>query len=194
MRERVDTLIGAMWAVGMAVGVLLIKFSDNYNHHLMSYLFGNIAIVPWEHVWLMAVLIVVILATVLTYHKQLLAVCLDEEQALLQGVSVLRVNLVLLSLVTLAVVCLIQVVGLILVLALLTLPAATAGHHLSRFKTLVLVSVLLSMAVTTLPRAAVYGMEIGGRGISPEPAIVLAAAGVYLVSVGVSRVRAMARR
>jgi zinc transport system permease protein len=52
--ERMDTLIGAMWAVGMALGVLLIKFTPGYHTELMSYLFGNIAVVSWADVWRMA--------------------------------------------------------------------------------------------------------------------------------------------
>jgi len=187
--ERTDTLIGAMWAVGMAAGVLLIKFTPGYHTVLMSYLFGNIATVAWADVWLIGALDVIILAAVLVFHKQLLAMCLDEQQARLQGVSVLGVNVLLLGLVALTVISLIQVVGLILVLALLTLPAATASHHVRRLAPIIWISVALCMVLTTTPRVAVYGTRL-----SPESAIVLAAGGVYLLSVAVSRLRARLRR
>ena len=84
----------------------------------------------------------------------------------------------LLSLVALTVICLIQVVGLILVIALLALPAATVGHHVSRIAPMIVASTLLAGLLTTVPRAAVYGTRV-----SPESAIVLTAAGVYLLSV-----------
>ncbi len=179
--ERLDTLIGAMWAVGMSVGIMLIKFTPGYQSELMSYLFGNIATVAWDRVGLILALDVIIVIVVLLWHKRLLAVCLDDEQAQLQGVSVLRTNILLLVLVALAVVCLIQVVGLILVLALLTLPAATAAHHAARIGGMMLGATLLCIGLTTLPRIAVYG-----TAVSPESAIVLAAGAVYLLSVIVS--------
>ncbi|MCG3179036.1 MAG: High-affinity zinc uptake system membrane protein ZnuB [Phycisphaerae bacterium] len=183
--ERMDTLVGAMWAVGMAAGVMLIKFTPGYHTELMSYLFGSIATVASSDVWLIAALDAVIVAAVLLTHKRLLAICLDEEQAGLQGVSVLGTNLLLLTLVALTVICLIQVVGLILVLALLTLPAAAASHHVRRLAPIIWISVGLCMVLTTGPRVAVYGTRL-----SPESAIVLAAAGLYLLSLLLTRLRA----
>ncbi len=180
--ERVDTLIGALWAIGMSLGVMLMKFTPGYQSELMSYLFGSIVFVEWSDVWLMALLDGVILVAALLFHKRLLALTIDEEQCSLQGVSVLWMNLLLLCLAALTVICLVQVVGLILVLALLTLPAATAGHHFARLAGIMWASILLCMVLTTLPRAAVYG-----TAISPESAIVIAAATTYLLSLGVRR-------
>ena len=179
--ERMDTLIGALWAIGMSVGVLLIKFTPGYAE-LMTYLFGNITYVSWDDVRLMIVLDAVILATVLVCHKRLLAICLDQQQAELQGINVLAMNIVLLCLVALTVICLTQVVGLVLVIALLSLPAATAGHHVRRMAPMMALATLLCALITTLPRIAVYGTMV-----SPESAVVLAAAGVYLLSVLVRR-------
>jgi len=176
--ERMDTLIGALWAIGMALGILLIKFTPGYQTELMSYLFGNIALISWGDVRLMLVLDAIILAAVLVLHKRLLAICLDQEQAELQGINVLWTNIVLLCLVALTVICLTRVVGLILVIALLSLPAATAAHHVTRMTSLCIVSTLLCVLLTTLPRIAVYGTHI-----DPQSAIVLSAAGVYLLSV-----------
>lgn len=175
--ERMDTLIGALWALGMAVGILLIKFTPGYTE-LMTYLFGNITYVGWSDVRLMLVLNTVIVIVVLFCHKRLLAICLDQQQAELQGINVLAMNIVLLCLVALTVICLTQVVGLILVIALLSLPAATAGHHVHRLASMIVASTLLCALITTLPRIAVYGTRV-----SPEAAIVLAAAGLYLLSV-----------
>jgi len=188
--ERMDTLIGAMWALGMAVGLMLIKFTPGYQNQLMTYLFGNLAAVDPQLVRLLAWLGGVIVLAVLLFHKRLVAVCLDEQQAELQGISVLGTNLVLLCLVALTVICLTQVIGLILVIALLSLPAAAVGHHVKRLPTMMWLSTLLCMVLTTLPRIGAYELEVRlGVKLSPESAIVLAAAGVYLVSVPVKLAR-----
>jgi zinc transport system permease protein len=176
--DRIDTLIGAMWAIGMAVGILLVKYTPGYQVELMSYLFGNIAVVEWVDVLRLLVIDLVVLGVGAVWYKRLVAVSLDEEYADLQGVNPLKANLLLLVLVALTVVSLMQVVGLILVLALLTLPAATAGHYARRLGTMMLLATLIALLVATLPRMAVYG-----TGISPESAIVLAAGLVYLLSV-----------
>lgn len=175
--QQADTVIGALWAVGMAAGILLVKFTPGYYAHLMNYLFGNIALVGWNYVALLGVLDLLIVGVVLLLHKRFLALCLDEEQLALQGISVLGTHLVLLCLVALTVICLTQIVGLILVLALLTLPAASAQRFAGRLGTMMVVCTLLSMVLTTLPRVAVYGTPI-----SAEAAIVLSAVLVYLVS------------
>lgn len=176
-RERLDTLIGALWAVGMTAGIVLIKYTDGYQTELLSFLLGNISAVSPNDLIFTAILVGIILVSLALLHKQLLAVAVDEEYAALQGVNVTAVNIALLALVSLAVVTLLQVVGLILVIALLTLPAATAAHHTTRIETMMLVSTLLCLGLTTLPRAAAYG-----SALPPEAAIVFAAAGTYLVS------------
>lgn len=181
--ERMDTLIGALWAVGMAVGVMLVKFTPGYQAELMSYLFGNIVYVSWGDVRLMIALDIVIIVAVLLWHKRFLAICLDQQQAELQGVNVLTTNMVLLCLVALTVICLTQVVGLILVIALLSLPAATAAQHATRMGTMIIVATMLCALITSVPRIAVYGTPV-----SPESAIVLAAVSVYLLSLLVRRV------
>ena len=127
-KKQEDTTISALWAVGMAVGVLLIARTPGYNVDLMSYLFGNILMIPQSHLNLIFWLDVGIVLLVLLFFKQLLAVSFDEEFARLRQVSVDFFSLLLLCLVALTVVILIQVVGLILVIALLAL---TGGHRRS---------------------------------------------------------------
>ena len=108
----------------MAIGLLLIKLTPGYHTELMSYLFGNIALVSWQDVWLVTALALIIVVVATLWHKRFLALCLDAEQAELQGIPVLRTEVLLLTMVALTVIVLTQVVGLILVIALLSLPAA----------------------------------------------------------------------
>lgn len=176
VRERLDTVVGALWASGMAVGILLIKLTPGYHAELMSYLFGNLVFVGWPNVSLLAALAAVVVATTVLYQRRFLALCLDSEQATLRGISVLATDTVLLVLMALTVICLTQVVGLILVIALLSLPAATAGRLVSRMASMIWVAVGLCALLVTVPRVAVYGTSI-----SPEAAIVLGAVALYLV-------------
>ena len=182
--ERLDTIVGALWAMGMAVGLLLIKLTPGYHTELMSYLFGNIAFVGWDYLVLMVVLDLIIVAVAVLWHKRFLALCLDEEQAELQGIPVLATEMLLLVLVALTVIVLTQVVGLILVIALLTLPAAAVAQRITRMTSLIGYSIALSMVLTTVPRIAVYGTRI-----SPEAAIVLASGVVYRAALLLARRR-----
>ena len=172
-----DTWIGALWATGMATGILLIKLTPGYQTELMSYLFGNLTFVDWSSLYLMLALDAVILLMAVLYHKRFLALCLDAEHAELQGLSVRRTNAVLLVLIALTVITLTQVVGLILVIALLSLPAAIAGRLTTRLAPMIFAAVAVSLVITTVPRIAAYG-----TAISPEPAIVLAAGALYALS------------
>ena len=144
-----DTLIGALWSVGMAVGILFIYKTPGYNVDLMSYLFGNILMVEKESVRLLAYLDGLIILSVLLFYKRFLAVCFDEEYSKLQGVGVVSTYLLLLCLIALTVVILIQVVGIILVIALLTLPAATARYYARSLVQMMIIASILGALFTT---------------------------------------------
>jgi zinc transport system permease protein len=176
-RTQEDTLIGALWAIGMAVGVLFIAKTPGYQTDLMSYLFGNILLVPLNSLWFMLALDILLLVVVGAYHRQFLAVVFDEEFARLRGVPVGFFYLLLLVLVAVTVVLLIQVVGLILVLALLTLPAAVAGHYVHSLGRMMLIAMLLGSALSVAGLALSYGPDLPAG-----PTIVLLAGGVYVGS------------
>ncbi len=159
-KERQDTVIGAIWATGMAAGILFISRTPGYNVDLMSYLFGNILMVTRSDLWLMAALDLVILAFLLLFYKQVLAVSFDEQFARVRGVRVKTFYLLLLCLVALTVVLLIQVVGLILVIALLTLPAAVAGQLTGTFRRIMLFAVILGGLFTSGGLALSYGPDL----------------------------------
>ena len=178
MKERLDTVVGALWAVGMSVGILLVKITPGYHTELMSYLFGNISFVTRRDLIFLAVLSAVVIATAVLFHRRFLALCLDAEQAELRGIPVLTTDIVLFLLIAATVIVLTQIVGLILVIALLSLPAAIGARVTTRLGPSMAVTFLVSAFVTTLPRIAVYGTPV-----SPEAAIVLATAGLYLLVV-----------
>jgi zinc transport system permease protein len=147
-REDEDTIIAAVWSVGMAIGILFIAKTPGYSVDLMSYLFGNILMVSGQELVVMLLLDVVLLVSVALFYKQFLIVCFDEEFARLRGVNVELFYLLLLCLVALTVVLLIQVVGLILVIALLTLPAAIAGRFQQYLLRIMALATVLGMLFT----------------------------------------------
>ncbi len=130
-RHRIDTFIGLIWAVGMAIGIILIDLTPGYNVDLMSYLFGSILAVSRGDLWFMGGLLVVILGVVTFWYRDILAVSYDSEYASLRGVNVGFFYSLILVLSALTVVIAIKVVGLILVIAMLTIPVYIA-ERLSR--------------------------------------------------------------
>jgi len=159
-RQREDTVIGAVWAIGMALGVLFIARTPGYQVDLMSYLFGSILMVTSKELWLLVGLDVLVVAVGLVFYHPLLAVCFDEEFARLRGLQVELYYILLLCLTALTVVLLVSVVGIVMVIALLTLPVAVAGHFCKTLWQLMLVSALLSMILTTAGLALSYGPDL----------------------------------
>jgi zinc transport system permease protein len=182
LRQNEDTIIAALWAVGMAIGVLFISRTPGYNADLMSYLFGNILMVSRADLYVMAALDAVAILVVTLFSKQLLAVSFDQEFARVRGVRVEVFHLLLLCLVALTVVVLIQVVGLILVLALLTLPAAIAAQYRSRLVPIMALAVVLGMAFTCGGLALSYAPDLPAGAT-----IILLAGATYLLSLGAKR-------
>jgi zinc transport system permease protein len=121
-RERADTVIGVLWAVGMALGIILVDLSPGYGVDLLSYLFGSILAVPRSDLLAMAAVDAAALAVILLFYKPFLALSFDVEFARARGVPVAALNYLLLAFIAGAVVMLMRVVGLILVIALLTIP------------------------------------------------------------------------
>lgn len=121
-RHRADTIIGVIWAVGMATGIILLDLTPGYNVDLMSYLFGSILTVPAQDLWIMLGTGVSVTGFVAVFYKDLLTLSYDEEFARIRGVPVNTLYFALIGLLAVTIVMVIQVVGLILVIALLTIP------------------------------------------------------------------------
>ncbi len=121
-RHRSDTIIGVIWAVGMAFGIVLLDLTPGYNVDLMSYLFGSILTVPTSDLAIMLVLAVLISGLVFVFYPDILALSYDEEFALIRGVPVKTIYYSMIVLLAITIVMVIQVVGLILIIALLTIP------------------------------------------------------------------------
>ncbi len=147
-QQHEDTIIGALWAVGMAVGILFIYKTPGYSQDLFSYLFGNILMVTRADIILVLLLDLLIITIVILFYKDFLAICFDEEFARLQGVRVNLLYMILLCLIALTVVILVQVVGIVLVIALLTLPAAIAGQWTNSLRTMMILATICGLVFT----------------------------------------------
>ena len=183
-QEGEDIIIAAVWSVGMAIGILFIAKTPGYNVDLMSYLFGSILMVSTAELYIMLSLDVVLLLFVVFFYKQFLVVCFDEEFARLRGINVELIYLLLLCLVALTVVLLIQVVGLILVIALLTLPAAIASQYQNSLKGIMVLALILGVIFTSTGLVVSYDPDL------PAGATIILIAGVcYILSFALQRYR-----
>ncbi len=159
-RERVDTVIGAIWAAGMALGIILLDLTPGYNVDLMSYLFGSILAVSRSDIWLMLGLAVLVFGLVLVFFRGFLVMSFDEEFARARGVPVDFLYCLLVVMVGLCVVMIIRVVGLILVIALLTIPPFIAEQRTKSLKLMMIYSTILSMAFTLIGLWLSYALDI----------------------------------
>jgi len=145
-----DTAIGILWSVGMALGIIFIGLSPGYAPDLFGYLFGSILTVPSFDLGMMLILDVIIILTVLLFYREFSAISFDEEFSTVVGVPTKILYLLLLCLVALSVVVLIRVVGVILVIALLTIPAAIGRQFTYEIKKLMLLSIFIGITLTVI--------------------------------------------
>lgn len=155
-RQREDTVISALWAVGMALGVMLLYLTPGYQQDLMGYLFGSISIVADKDIWLIAALDVVVVGVSVVFYRQLQAVCFDQEFARTRGLRVDFYYMLLLCLTALTVVLLVTVVGIVMVIALLTLPVAIAGQYARRLWKIMVLAAAISAALSIAGLAISY--------------------------------------
>ncbi|HOJ51994.1 MAG TPA: metal ABC transporter permease [Syntrophales bacterium] len=165
-KEREDTVISAIWAIGMAIGILFIARTPGSSEDLMSYLFGSILMVSANDLVLIVILdVVIILLSFLLYH-QFFALSFDEEFTRLRGVNVAFYHLLFIGLTALTVVLLVTVVGIVMAIALLTLPVAISGIFTRRLWQLMVLSAFLTMIFTIGGLVLSYGPDLPAGAIT----------------------------
>jgi len=175
-KTQEDASIGAIWAIGMAVGLIFIYFTPGYAADLMTYLFGNILLSTVQDLWYILLLDLFIILSVVYLFKWLVAIIFDEEFATVTNVPVFSLYLFFLTLVALSVVVLIRTVGVILVIALLILPAASAQLLSKNFKHIISWAILLAVFENFAGIILSYYLNI-----LSGPVIILLAAATYLM-------------
>lgn len=181
-KEREDTVIAALWAIGMSVGVIFIALTPGNDVELMNYLFGNILWVSHSDLKMLFSLDIVVIIIAFLFHNKFVSICFDEEQAKLQKQPVKGLYFLLLGLVALSVVLLIQVVGSILVIAMLSLPAAIACGFTHRLSRVMFAAIILGCLFTLAGTELSYHLNW-----PPGATISLTAAACYSLSLIKSR-------
>ena len=149
-RLREDSTIGVLWVIGMALGVLFLNGVDRSEiivQDPVSILFGNILLIHFSDIVLMAVLVVAILVISFLLFKDLQILTFDEEFARISGIHVPLLNFVLLLLVAFTTVVLIKVVGVVLVIAMLTIPASISGLFTKDLKQMMIFAVGIGLII-----------------------------------------------
>jgi zinc transport system permease protein len=175
--QRADTIIGVMWAIGMAIGIIFVDKTAGYKADLMSYLFGSILAVPSGDLLIMLVLDLIIIALVALFYKELLAISFDETFATVENVPVDTMYMVLLCMIAFTVVMMMRVVGLIMVIALLTMPAAISGQFVKDMKKMMVLASILGVIFTTTGLLLSYFLNL-----TSGATIILVSGAVYMLS------------
>jgi zinc transport system permease protein len=179
-QQRVDTIIGVMWAIGMAVGIIFVDKAAGYKADLMSYLFGSILAVPSIDLLIMLVLDLVVIALMVLFYKELLAISFDETFATVENVPVDAIYMILLCMIAFTVVMMMRVVGLIMVIALLTIPAAISGQFVKDMKKMMVLASILGVIFTTTGLWLSYFLNL-----TSGATIIMVSGAVYLLSLAV---------
>ena len=204
-KHRADTVIGVIWALGMAIGIILIDLTPGYHVDLMSYLFGSILTVPGRDLWIMGGMGLVIALLVGWYYQDLIAMSYDEEFARVRGVPVVPLYFLLIGLLALltrvilaglligllavTVVMVIQVVGLILVIALLTIPPFIMEPYARTLKQMMIGASLLGAVFTISGLWLAYAFDL-----TSGAAIIVVAGGGFFATRACESFRKLLRR
>ncbi len=173
--EREDTVIGALWAAGMSLGLIFIAMTPGYTD-AMSYLFGNILLVSGKDLVTVLVLDAIVTVTCILFYNKFLALCFDEKFARLRGINVNFYYLLLLTLTALTTVLLLNILGTVMVIAMLTIPSAIAGKFSKRMWHMMIISMILNMLFTAAGLILSYHMNLPSG-----PVIILIAGAAYII-------------
>ncbi len=184
IKHRADTIIGVIWAIGMAFGIILIDLTPGYNVDLMSYLFGSILAVPRSDLFIMAFICVVMIILITYYYQDLLAMSYDEEFAKIRGVPVKKLYFGMIGMLAVSVVLVMQVVGLILIIALLTIPPFIVERYAKSLFQMMVASSILGAAFTVTGLWLSYSYNI-----TSGASIILVSGVVFLISLIVDKIR-----
>jgi zinc transport system permease protein len=181
-RDRLDTLLSFLWATGMAIGLVFIFLTPGYSTDLFTYLFGNILLVSRFDLIVILILDLIIIGIVFFMYNSFLAVIFDEEYARTRNMPVTLINIILFSLIALTIVATIRVVGIVLMIAILTIPAATAQLFHKTVKKIMFTSATITLI------ASISGLFLSYYlNFATGPIIVLIISSIYLIGIFLSK-------
>jgi zinc transport system permease protein len=187
-KQREDTVINAIWAVGMSIGVLFMARTPGYTDP-MSYLFGNILLISVKDLYLLGALDMVVLFFAWRFYPQIEASAFDEEFSRVRGVKTQVLFLVLLTVIAVSVVLLQTFVGIVMVIAMLTLPAGTAGYFARNLAWMMWLGSIFSAVFTAAGISASWSLD------TPAGAtVVVITGGVFLLAAVIQMVIRILKR
>ena len=142
---REDSAIALLWTIGMSIGILFSYLSPGFMPELQSYLFGSILTVTTSDLWSLLILTLLVAVVFTVFYHPILSVAFDNEYARSQRLPVDTIEYVLVTLVALSIVCSLRLVGIVMVIALLSIPQMTANLFTSKFKLMVFLSAALCL-------------------------------------------------
>ncbi len=176
-KVKVDTAIGIIFASGFAIGIILMSQVNNYTADLFALLFGNVLAVSWKEVFLVALISGGILLVIIMFYKELLFTTYDATMSAASGIPVRFLQYLLPVLVGVTTVASLRAVGIVLVIALLITPAATAALLARRLPAIMVFSVLVGLI------SSVAGLYLSFHADLPTgPSIVVVATGIFLAA------------
>lgn len=144
-RMREDSAIGIMWSLGMAIGALFMTLRPGYASDLTSYLFGNILLVDSAELVMLALLTLFMICGAIAMLRRIMYITFDEDYARSQGMSVTAVVYVMAIVVALTIVLSIKVMGIILLISLMTIPAVIANAITKDYRYVALLSAVIGV-------------------------------------------------
>jgi len=172
-----DASIGIFFASSMALGIVLLSLSKEYNVDLFGYLFGNILAITPDEVLLSLIVAVLVIGIIILFLKEIFITTYNEEIARVSGISVRAINTLFLTLLAISIVISIKIVGIILVSALLVIPGATAQLFARNIFIMIAASCGVAVLSTILGLVLSYEFDI-----APGGGIVLTATAIFVVA------------
>ena len=175
--HRQDSLIGVIWAVGMSIGIIFLSLTPGYQSDAISYLFGNILFIENSDLIFMGGIDILILISIIFLYNRFLAMSYDKEFLTLRGINANLLYTYFLILTSLTIVMSVRAIGIILILALFTIPSLIAERFTKKFYSMMILSGILALSFM------ISGILISFYyDISPTPTIVIISSIALLLS------------
>ena len=169
-----DSSISVLLSLGLAMGLVLISLSGGFSIDITSYLFGSILLVNTEETLSTILLSVIVITFVIFYYKKLIYLVFNEEQALVNGINTVILNILFITLATIAIVMSIRLIGVLMVSSLLIIPNVSSLLLGYGFKKTILFSICFSLISVILGIILAFEWNI-----TPSGMIVITSAGIF---------------
>ena len=173
--HRQDSLIGVIWAIGMSIGIIFLSLTPGYNSDAISYLFGNILFIENQDLFFMGGVDLILFLSIILLYNRFLAMSYDKEFLTLRGINANLLYTYFLILTSLTIVMSVRAIGIILILALFTIPALIAEKFTKKFYSMMILSGILAFIFMSSGIVISYYYDL-----SPTPTIVIISA-IFLI-------------